>query len=253
MSEGVIYKIENKVNGKIYIGSTNNKARRWRKHKWMLKNNRHHNIHLQRAFNEYGSKEFEFSMIEIVQKGENLLNREDFYIKYWNYHIPEMIYNEALDAKAPTRGKTGEDAAFYGKHHNKVTKQKISKSMKGRMVGEDNPMYGQTGEDAPMYDVHRTGKDAPNYGNRHTEAAIKKMSSAKKGKELTDEHKKHISEAKKGEKNDNSKLTEKKVKIILHLLDGGHFTQGQIGKMFGVARGTVTNISTGETWSHVSI
>jgi len=243
MSEKVVYEIVNEINGKKYIGSTISKARRWRQHRNKLKNNKHNNMHLQRSWDKYGSEEFEFFVMEEVQTEENLLNREDFYIKYWNYHTPEMIYNEALDAKAPAKGKTGEDAAFYGEHHTAVTKQKISEFMKGKRVGKDNPMY----------DVHRTGKDAPNYGNKHTEATKKKMRDAKKGKELTDEHKKYISEAKKGEKNENSKLTEKKVKVVLHLLEGGQFTHEEIGKLYGVSASTIDMISIDKNWKHVSI
>jgi len=55
-----IYKIKNKVNGKFYIGQTGDSFQsRWDK----LKNNNHHNKHLQAAYNKYGEDNFEFEVI----------------------------------------------------------------------------------------------------------------------------------------------------------------------------------------------
>lgn len=48
MSSG-IYQIENKINSKVYIGSSNNIKRRWQKHKALLRHNKHPNSHLQAA------------------------------------------------------------------------------------------------------------------------------------------------------------------------------------------------------------
>ena len=46
-----IYKIENKENGKVYIGSSKNIEKRWEAHEVGLKNKRHHNAKLQHAWN----------------------------------------------------------------------------------------------------------------------------------------------------------------------------------------------------------
>jgi len=35
-----IYKILNKINGKVYIGSATDIAKRWRDHKWHLNHNK---------------------------------------------------------------------------------------------------------------------------------------------------------------------------------------------------------------------
>ena len=43
-----IYKIENKVNGKVYIGQSIDINTRWYNHRKELNGNRHHNEHLQR-------------------------------------------------------------------------------------------------------------------------------------------------------------------------------------------------------------
>ena len=76
-----IYQIRNKVNNKIYIGSTNNLKRRWESHIYQLKNNMHHSIKLQKAWNKYGEDNFEFSIIEEF----NSDNEDDKYIKEQYY------------------------------------------------------------------------------------------------------------------------------------------------------------------------
>ena len=57
-----IYKIENLVNHRIYIGLTNNIARRRSRHFTDLRCNRHDNHFLQKEFNIYGEKNFSFSV-----------------------------------------------------------------------------------------------------------------------------------------------------------------------------------------------
>lgn len=59
-----IYQIKNKLNNKIYIGSTNNYKKRFYTHKHELNNNIHKNTHLQRAWNKYGEEAFLFEIIE---------------------------------------------------------------------------------------------------------------------------------------------------------------------------------------------
>lgn len=60
-----IYKIENKINHKKYIGLTNNVARRRARHFTDLRYNHHDNHFLQKEFNIYGENNFSFN-IEFV-------------------------------------------------------------------------------------------------------------------------------------------------------------------------------------------
>jgi group I intron endonuclease len=68
-----IYKIINNVNGKFYLGSSKNFHKRKLRHFNELRKNKHHSIHLQRAFNKYGEENFIFVEVEIC---ENTLERE---------------------------------------------------------------------------------------------------------------------------------------------------------------------------------
>lgn len=71
-----IYQIKNLINNKIYIGSSVDVVDRWREHKRSLKKSSHHSTHLQRSWNKYGEKNFEFSLIEIVDNQQQLLEKE---------------------------------------------------------------------------------------------------------------------------------------------------------------------------------
>ena len=54
MKEACIYKIENKIAGKLYIGSSLSLKNRWERHRRDLNSGIHHSIHLQRAWDKYG-------------------------------------------------------------------------------------------------------------------------------------------------------------------------------------------------------
>ena len=74
-----IYQIRNIINDDSYIGSAKDINRRWQRHKSALKHNHHENIHLQRAWNKYGEKNFIFEILEECLY-ENLLATEQKYL-----------------------------------------------------------------------------------------------------------------------------------------------------------------------------
>jgi len=78
-----IYKIENMVNKKCYIGQSINIEKRWKQHIRMLNNHSHHSQKLQNSWAKYGGKYFNFSIIEICEK-EYLNEKEQYYIKKYN-------------------------------------------------------------------------------------------------------------------------------------------------------------------------
>ena len=86
-----IYKIENKINGKVYIGESLNIERRWQEHIEDLNNNTHHSYKLQDDWNKYNENDFEFSIITTLSDNipkyvDNfiLMLYEDTYIKQYN-------------------------------------------------------------------------------------------------------------------------------------------------------------------------
>lgn len=94
---GVIYKITNIINNKIYIGKTIRTAEiRWQEHIRESKLNKDFtNIPLYNAFNKYGIENFNFQILE-ENIPNNLLNqREKKYIKLYNSQDKEKGYNIA--------------------------------------------------------------------------------------------------------------------------------------------------------------
>ena len=116
-----IYKIENTVNGKRYIGSSVNIAKRRRQHLNLLHKNKHHSIYLQRAFNKWGECAFEFSVLEIVPDVQLLLSVEQHYLDTLKHE-----YNTY-----PTAGST------LGVKRNAKTRAQMSASAMGHIVSPE--------------------------------------------------------------------------------------------------------------------
>ena len=75
-----IYKITCTANGRFYVGSAVDLAKRKRDHFSYLKRGTHGNQHLQNAYNKYGRKAFKFAVLEHVADVEALIDREQHYI-----------------------------------------------------------------------------------------------------------------------------------------------------------------------------
>lgn len=119
-----IYKITNKINGLIYIGSSKNIEYRWRKHKEMLESDRHYNCHLQSSWNKYGSENFIFEVLEETTKN-HLLIREQYYLDTLT-PFDTLGYNACKIAGSP-----------LGYKHTEETIEKRRKILKGRTVSEE--------------------------------------------------------------------------------------------------------------------
>lgn len=68
-----LYKITNSLNGKYYIGSSNNFSKRWSKHRNTLRRGKHGNSHLQAAFNKYGEEAFVYETFREFEEGTDPL------------------------------------------------------------------------------------------------------------------------------------------------------------------------------------
>lgn len=192
-----IYCIENKVNGKKYIGQSAELNERKRSHFSMLKNGNHYNRHLQNAYNKYGKKNFEFKVILYAEPNELTKYEQGFIDK----HKPEELYNICLEcvnsplgvkASDETRRKlsivhTGKPSGMKDKHHSEETKKKLSIARAGKRHNE---------EAKRKISIAMTGKPSNRKGKHHSEEAKRKISIARAGKPSPMKGKHHSKETK---------------------------------------------------------
>lgn len=139
-----IYCIINKINNKIYIGQSKNLLKRKKEHKKGLKYGKHHNSHLQNAYDNYGKENFFFKILMYCPQ-EELNKYEDFFINIFDatnrnkgYNILEFA-NENPVNKQEVRDKIG--LSNTGKIRTEEWKAKASYWNRGKR----NAMYGKPG------------------------------------------------------------------------------------------------------------
>ena len=94
---GYIYKIENQINHKVYIGQTiKSLNKRFSQHKNNYTKPYFSQIHLYRAFKKYGIENLSSEKIEQVND-EDLDEREKYWIAYYNSY--ENGYNSTLGGR----------------------------------------------------------------------------------------------------------------------------------------------------------
>ena len=115
-----IYEIKSKINGRSYIGSSENIHRRWNHHINNLLKNKHHSIILQRHVNKYGINDLAFSILEICNDN-NLIEKEQVYI---NNNKPYFNIRKIADSNK-------------GIKRSIETKEKLSKINLGKKLSEN--------------------------------------------------------------------------------------------------------------------
>ena len=127
-----IYKITNKVNGKVYIGQTININ-------WKLRIKQHfdsaervwgidaQNL-IHRAIRKYGRDNFEYILLEDTRDKDKLDELEKYYIHKYKSADPKYGYNISYGGNSPSKSK--------------AIREKISKAE----TGSKNHMYGTKGK-----------------------------------------------------------------------------------------------------------
>lgn len=131
----IIYKITNKINGKLYIGqSTRTLEERWKDYikdfKYVTPGKKNYRPIIA-ALQKYGLENFQIELLEDgIQDKEILDALEIKYIREYDAANPELGYNVELGGNS------------VGKH-SEATKLKISQAQ----LGDKNHMYGIKGKD----------------------------------------------------------------------------------------------------------
>ena len=183
-----IYKFINKVNGKLYIGKTNNLYQRKHAHLAVARLGAENNFYLasghynllQRAITKYGADNFDFVVIEENEQEEIIFEREKYWIAFYKTNVcrygNEFGYNLTDGGEGSSGRKHTETAKqkirdkAAGRLHTKETKQQMSVARSGdgcghniltvqqipeilRLRNEENLSYPTIGK---MYGVSKT-------------------------------------------------------------------------------------------------
>lgn len=246
MSSG-IYALVNKETGMRYIGQSVDLDKRKTTHFWELKNGRHKNSHLQRAWNK--GERFEFLVIEKCAP-EKCNEREVYWINHYN--SIKNGYNQCEGGGTTT-----------GYRFTEEQKKKISKSRKGQKRKREDVERGKETlrkhlesdpEFAKRYHENKSkamiGREAWNKGRPHTQVEKDNLSRKLKGRYISEEHKEKLRELYSGEKSLTAKLKKSDVvEIRCRFLQGE--TQKEIAEDYPVTRQTIFDIVSGRRWKSV--
>lgn len=106
-----IYKIENLINGKVYIGQSLNLNRRITRHKCVSVKLEHRESSkpLYRAIRKYGIENFTFEIIHLIESKDSLNKLEKYYIELYSSNFSKYGYNLNLDDHISTFNKLNID------------------------------------------------------------------------------------------------------------------------------------------------
>jgi group I intron endonuclease len=262
-----IYSITNKINGKRYIGKSENIKGRWKGHKSELRHNKHHCEHLQLAWNKYGEDSFVFEKICEVWDVNNLRKIEQTFIDLYKSYDGRFGYNEEryADERKIVSDKTrkkisenhwdcsGENNPMFGKRFSEETRKKMSEALKGKMAGENNPMFGKHHSEETKKKISEAilGEKNHNFGKHLMEETKKKLSEANKGKLPSEETRKKMSENHadfSGENNHSAKLTYEIVSKIREEYKKNDCSQVYLARKYGVEKSCVWSIVHNKSW-----
>jgi GIY-YIG catalytic domain-containing protein/NUMOD3 motif-containing protein len=200
-----VYKIENTVNGKVYIGKTIMRSvkDRWKTHRRTLRLGNHRNPHLQHAYDLYGSGSFSYSILEIHADREAVGDAETTNIIRYKSANPDYGYNmsfggegviftdevkEKMRAAWAKRNAAGLPGPFAGKTHSDESKRKAAISCTGwKHTPEALAKISKAKKGKPAFPGAIAKMAAANKGNtynlgkKRSAESIQRMSDSRKG------------------------------------------------------------------------
>lgn len=208
-----IYIITNKINGKVYVGQSQNSAIRFKQH---CKLSNMSNSIIGRAIQKYGKENFAFHVIE--KQITNYNDREKFWISYYNSVIP-FGYN-ILDG--------GENPPT--------------------LYGDDSPHCI-----LPDYDLKELINELRNTKTPYAKLALKYGISKRQVMRINNGVSRKMCDCVypiRHIKNINGKLTNDDVDCIIDMLKHTYLFNGEIAKMFNVEVHAISDINNGITHKH---
>lgn len=213
-----IYKIENLVNGKCYIGSSVNIEKRWSVHVAALKKQRHHSKRLQSSWDKHGRDMFCFSILELVECLDLLIVREQFWIDRkspW-YNIAKVagsclgvVASDEKKLKISRAAKSRKYAPLSEAHKNKIStaltgfkrppaseavRKQRSLAQTGKTPSKESiEKTAAFNRGKPRTDEVRLKISIGSMGKKMPQEAVEKTAAKNRGRALSVEHRKKIS------------------------------------------------------------
>lgn len=220
-----IYLWTNLLNGKVYVGQTQNFYNRMKQY---YKKREHRLINF--ALDKYGFDNFDVIVLNRVESTEVLDDLEQYWMDFYKSYERNIGYNVCREAST-TRGyhhtehdkkkmseiakrcfqenpsliKKGKDNHMFGKKLSEETKKKMSKSRKG-----NQNVKGKSWKLSKEFCENRSKRMKGNkncLGRKLSEGTKRKISEGNKGKIVSKETREKISKANRGK-------TSKKVKCV---------------------------------------
>ena len=117
----VIYQTTNLINDKKYIGKDINNNPKYLGS----------GLDLKKAIKKYGKENFKKEILEYCNSKEELLDREAYWLKFYNVVEDPNFYNMTLSSKGWEKGMSRPE--LIGRKHSEETRAKISQS--GKEIG----------------------------------------------------------------------------------------------------------------------
>lgn len=212
-----IYIIVCLVNGRVYIGQSKHIQKRWLEHKEELQKGSHCNNHLQNAWNKYGEKSFVFSVLELCENSR-LVEREQYWIDYYGGINSKNTYNFR---EAGSKGSMSEETLKIMSENTKRLRQnpdwvaKNAQAIRDSWTPERRQYMSELKSGTTWTDKQRQSRkyyDELRRGCPRSDETKKKISQALLGHKVSEETKQKLREA--GKKQIHKPMTEEQRKHI---------------------------------------
>lgn len=245
-----IYAIACLQNNRMYIGSAVMITKRWRDHREDLRAGRHHNQHLQFAWNKYGEHAFDFRILEVCPRDDLIVTEQ----RYLDQADKDTLFNVNPYATS-NRGRrwSPEVRTRMGRHNKgrRLTPEhraKVSASLLG-----NTRLLGYRHSPETIQHLRELGRQRGAFfeGGTHTAEAKRKIgdhfrdkplsvvhrqriATSLSGRQQTVEHRRNISKSQR-------MLTDEQIAEIRRALTVGE-SMKSIGLRVGCSAQTVCNI-----------
>jgi group I intron endonuclease len=166
-----IYKIENKINGKVYIGQTKQDVSK------RIYMHTKRDSHIGRALRKHGIATFDISVIDTAESEEILDEKEKNWIKYYDCRSPNG-YNHTNGGDGLTnpsedvRKKMSETKRANPWHPSEEARRKMSLASKGKPKSEQHKINMRKPKSEAGRENIRKSAARPEVRKKHAEAMI---------------------------------------------------------------------------------